>query len=295
MRLGAYKSEAIKNDLEVIYEFPNHLHDEIVYRVGILNNNNNLPDVIITADCGSSDEKNISRLKSKGIDVIVTDHHAIPMEGVPNSAYCTVNPTQKNCKYPSKVIAGCMVSWLVMCALRNYLISKNYLDIKKVICVTGPGNYTNIRTGLAVAKSISLVNNIDTYGITQHELIAETYQYSPISNAFIVITHSTNNNFYYKEFNQNMPDQLDPILLHADEVLNKIDKIKSNIIETGNEFLNYLIRNNLSVKNLTSNYKIPDNNLGKICESKSIISNNIEAKYIKTPNFVKYKRRDIYE
>ena len=164
-----------------------------------------------------------------------------------------------------------------------------------MICVTGPGNYTNIRTGLAVAKSISLVNNIDTYGITQHELIAETYQYSPISNAFIVITHSTNNNFYYKEFNQNMPDQLDPILLHADEVLNKIDKIKSNIIETGNEFLNYLIKNNLSVKNLTSNYKIPDNNLGKICESKSIISNNIEAKYIKTPNFVKYKRRDIYE
>ena len=178
------------------------------------------------------------------------------------------------------------------------LISKstfNYLDIKKVVCVTGPGNYTNIRTGLAVAKSISLVNNIDTYGITQHELIGQTYQYSAISNSFIVITHSTNNNFYYKEFNQNMPDQLDPILLHADEVLNKIDEIKSDIIETGNEFLNYLIKNNLSVKNLTSNYKIPDNNLGKIFESKSIISDNIEAKYIKTPNFVKYKKRDIYE
>lgn len=178
------------------------------------------------------------------------------------------------------------------------LISKstfNYLDIKKVICVTGPGNYTNIRTGLAVAKSISLVNNIDTYGITQHELIAETYQYSAICGAFIVITHSTNNNFYYKEFNQNRPDPLDPILLHADEVLNKIDKIKSNIIETGNEFLNYLIKNNLSVKNLTSNYRIPDNNFGKICDSKSIISNNMEAKYIKNPNFVKYKKRDIYE
>ena len=178
------------------------------------------------------------------------------------------------------------------------LISKstfNYLDIKKVVCVTGPGNYTNIRTGLAVAKSISLVNNIDTYGITQHELIGRTYQYSAISNSFIVITHSTNNNFYYKEFNQNMPDQLDPILLHADEVLNKIDEIKSDIIETGNEFLNYLIKNNLCVKNLTSNYRVPDNHLGKIFESKSIISDNIEAKYIKTPNFVKYKKRDIYE
>tara|TARA_B100000579_G_scaffold437715_1_gene468522 strand:+ start:105343 stop:106107 length:765 start_codon:yes stop_codon:yes gene_type:complete len=37
-----YKTEAIKNDLDIIYEFPNHLHDEIVYKIGILNHNNNL-------------------------------------------------------------------------------------------------------------------------------------------------------------------------------------------------------------------------------------------------------------
>lgn len=170
----------------------------------------------------------------------------------------------------------------------------SYLDIKKVVCVIGPGNYTNIRTGLAVAKSISLVNNIDAYGITQHELIAQTYRSSAISSTLAIITHSTNNNFYYKEFNATVPDRNDPILLHADEVLNKIDKRKINIIETGNEFLSYLIKNNFSVKNLTSNYIIPDTNLGKICELNSNIANNIEAKYIKTPNFVKYKKKDIY-
>ena len=170
----------------------------------------------------------------------------------------------------------------------------SYLDIKKVVCVIGPGNYTNIRTGLAVAKSISLVNNIDAYGITQHELIAQTYRSSAISSTLAIITHSTNNNFYYKEFNATVPDQNDPILLPADEVLNKIDKRKINIIETGNEFLSYLIKNNFSVKNLTSNYIIPDTNLGKICELNPNIANNIEAKYIKTPNFVKYKKKDIY-
>jgi len=37
-----YKTEAIKNDLEVLYEFPSTLHDDIEYKLGILNNNNNL-------------------------------------------------------------------------------------------------------------------------------------------------------------------------------------------------------------------------------------------------------------
>lgn len=37
-----YKTEAIKNNLEIIYEFPNNLHDEIEYKMAILNNNNNI-------------------------------------------------------------------------------------------------------------------------------------------------------------------------------------------------------------------------------------------------------------
>ncbi|MFK5985701.1 MAG: single-stranded-DNA-specific exonuclease RecJ [Pseudomonadota bacterium] len=81
-----------------------------------------LPDIIITADCGSSDEKQIKQLKEAGIDVIVTDHHAIPESGIPVSAYATINPTRKDCNYQDKTIAGCMVSWLLMSQLRADLI-----------------------------------------------------------------------------------------------------------------------------------------------------------------------------
>jgi len=35
------------------------------------------PQVVITVDCGSSDEARIQVLKEHGIDVIVTDHHEI--------------------------------------------------------------------------------------------------------------------------------------------------------------------------------------------------------------------------
>ncbi|MBU4260637.1 MAG: single-stranded-DNA-specific exonuclease RecJ [Proteobacteria bacterium] len=86
-----------------------------------------LPELIITADCGSSDELQISRLKESGIAVIVTDHHTIPVEGVPVSALSTINPSRNDCLYPDKFISGCMVSWLLMCLVRSRLIGHGIL------------------------------------------------------------------------------------------------------------------------------------------------------------------------
>lgn len=86
-----------------------------------------LPGLIITADCGSSDESRIALMKQAGIDVIVTDHHALPVEGAPSSAYAVVNPTQEDCRYPDTTIAGCMVAWLVMAQVRNELIGRKIL------------------------------------------------------------------------------------------------------------------------------------------------------------------------
>ncbi|MGM0823737.1 MAG: single-stranded-DNA-specific exonuclease RecJ [Pseudomonadota bacterium] len=81
-----------------------------------------LPSLVITADCGSSDEPRIARLKAAGIDVVVSDHHALPQEGPPPSAYACVNPTRDDCDYPDKTIAGCMVAWLTMSLARGVLI-----------------------------------------------------------------------------------------------------------------------------------------------------------------------------
>lgn len=85
------------------------------------------PALIITADCGSSDEVYIAQLKQAGIEVIVTDHHAIPAEGIPVSAYAVINPTQAGCAYPDATIAGCMVAWLLMSQVRHNLVQAQYL------------------------------------------------------------------------------------------------------------------------------------------------------------------------
>jgi single-stranded-DNA-specific exonuclease len=80
------------------------------------------PALLISADCGSSDETQIARLKAEGIDVVVTDHHRVSDTGPPASAFAVVNPNRADCAYPDKAIAGCMVSWLVMSALRGRLV-----------------------------------------------------------------------------------------------------------------------------------------------------------------------------
>ena len=80
------------------------------------------PSLVITADCGSSDEPRIARLKAAGVEVVVSDHHALPREGPPASAFATVNPTREDCDYPDPTIAGCMVAWLVMSLARRVLV-----------------------------------------------------------------------------------------------------------------------------------------------------------------------------
>ncbi|MBF0204084.1 MAG: single-stranded-DNA-specific exonuclease RecJ [Desulfamplus sp.] len=74
------------------------------------------PDIVITADTGTSDGERITRVADAGVDVIITDHHLIPKEGIPKSALAVVNPQRENCQYDSS-IAGCGVAWLLMTAL----------------------------------------------------------------------------------------------------------------------------------------------------------------------------------
>ncbi|MDF2940478.1 MAG: recJ [Gammaproteobacteria bacterium] len=86
------------------------------------------PGLLITADNGSADEPRIALLKAAGIDVIVTDHHGVPSEGIPKSAYACLNPTRDDCEFPDPYIAGCMVAWLLMAATRRLMIEAKLLS-----------------------------------------------------------------------------------------------------------------------------------------------------------------------
>ncbi len=61
-------------------------------------------NVIITCDCGISNAQEIALANTKGIDVIITDHHQIPEE-VPQ-AYAILHPKCEGEIYPDKTLSG---------------------------------------------------------------------------------------------------------------------------------------------------------------------------------------------
>lgn len=66
-------------------------------------------DTILTCDNGISAAKEVAYAKEKGMTVLITDHHDIPIaEGVPK-ADAVVNPKQKDCAYPFKGLCGAAV------------------------------------------------------------------------------------------------------------------------------------------------------------------------------------------
>jgi single-stranded-DNA-specific exonuclease len=65
--------------------------------------------LIVTADCGTSSGAEIDLAKSRGIDVLVTDHHhALTL---PAGAVAVVNPVREDSLYPERRLTGAGVAW----------------------------------------------------------------------------------------------------------------------------------------------------------------------------------------
>jgi len=87
-------------------------------------------DLVITVDCGVSSYTEVETLNGHNIDVIITDHHAIPKALPP--AYSVINPLRKDCAYPDKNLSGVSVAFKLCEALCSELDSKEvwrHLDL----------------------------------------------------------------------------------------------------------------------------------------------------------------------
>ena len=107
---------------DVSYDIPDRLTDgygmsvrmvEEAFRDGV--------DTLLTCDNGISAYESISKAKSYGMTVIVTDHHQI-LGDLPE-ADLIVNPWQKDCPYPYKEICGVEVAYKVIRVLAGLMDS----------------------------------------------------------------------------------------------------------------------------------------------------------------------------
>jgi len=125
------------------------------------------PSLIITADNGSSDAPRIQRLHSLGIDTVVSDHHGMPEEGPPGAAVACVSPARPDSSFPDPLIAGVMVSFLLMCAVRQRLIELDRLapDAQRL---TGLLDFVALGT---VADCVSLVRSRNNRAVIRAGLL----------------------------------------------------------------------------------------------------------------------------
>jgi len=91
--------------------------------------------LIITLDCGIKAVEKIRYAKTKGLEVIICDHH-FPGEKIPE-ALAVLDPKQPGCSYPYKELSGCGVGFKLVHAysrIHGIPFSKiaNYLDLVAV-------------------------------------------------------------------------------------------------------------------------------------------------------------------
>ena len=72
------------------------------------------PDLIITVDCGITSVEEVEYIKSKGIDIVITDHHT-PQSILPDCII--INPHLENLKF--RDLCGCGVAFKIIEAYYN--------------------------------------------------------------------------------------------------------------------------------------------------------------------------------
>jgi len=143
--------------------------------------------LVLTVDCGSSSEKEIIRANKLGVDVIITDHHTVPLNLPP--AVAVINPKRSDSKYPFIDLAGVGVAFKLVQALQTKLGGLESGQEKWLLDLVALGtvcdvvalvdeNRTNVYWGLKVLsqtrrpglKALMAVSGVDTKAINTRSL-----------------------------------------------------------------------------------------------------------------------------
>lgn len=96
---------------------------------------NNITLIIVT-DCGVKAVEKVRYAKSKGIDIIICDHHT-PGDELPD-AVAVLDPQRKDCNYPYRWLSGCGVSFKLAQAysMKHNLPMSELYKLLDLVCVS---------------------------------------------------------------------------------------------------------------------------------------------------------------
>ena len=125
-----------------------------------LSNDITIPEgttLLIIPDAGSNDYKELKKLKDRGIDVIILDHHEA--EYVSEDAIVVNNQL---CDYPNKNLCGAGIVYKFLQALDDYyfeMSADDYLDLVALANIADVMDITELETKRLIDKGLENVKN----------------------------------------------------------------------------------------------------------------------------------------
>jgi len=144
-------------------------------------------DLIVTVDCGSTSVDEVIHAQEIGLEILVTDHHTIRDE-VPDCLI--INPSQADCNYPFKALAGVGVAFKLaqaLCETANLpkeVLTRN-LDLVAIGTVGDvvpliDENRTLVKFGLRalnLSKRVGLKALLSEIGLKQGEISSQNISF----------------------------------------------------------------------------------------------------------------------
>lgn len=174
---------------KVDYEIPDRIKDGYGINIQIVETAaEDGIDTILTCDNGIAAREQVAFGKEKGMTVLITDHHDIPIGEALPPADTIVNPKQEDCNYPFEGICGAVVVYKLVEALYERLgltgqAAEDFLEFAAIATVCDVMDLTNenrviVKHGihkLKRTKNIGLqelirINKLDTANLSAYHL-----------------------------------------------------------------------------------------------------------------------------
>lgn len=102
---------------------------------------------------------------------------------------------------------------------------KAFKEMDAIICTSGPGSFTGLRTGLAAAKALAMATDLPLYGISTFDAFALQYQsHTQKKQPLCVLIESRRAEFFSQLYNETGQKHADPSLVLSKDLQEYLSK-----------------------------------------------------------------------